>query len=172
MRKLTTLLAFVALAIPAVVAAGNGQGQSAAENTCKAQRQSMGEANFRSVYAPNGSAKDAMDKCVAAQGTQAAAAAKNAAKECKAERASMGAGPFAEKYGKNANDKNAFGKCVSEKAKAKAAAANQATMAAAKTCKAERTQLGASDFAKKYGNAKNAFGKCVSKLKHAAAPTG
>lgn len=159
MRALTALLAVLALAIPAVVAAGNGVGQTAAETACKQQRQVMGEANFRSKYALNGSAKAAMDACVAQQNALAAGAAKNAAKDCKAERAPDPAS-FAVKYGKNANDKNAFGKCVSEKAKAKVDAANQATLSAAKKCKAERTNAQA--FAAKYGTKKNAFGKCVA----------
>ena len=65
------------------------------------------------------------------------------------------------------NGSNAFGKCVSTKAKALDQQQQQATINAAKTCKAERTKLGPTEFTKNYGGHSNAFGKCVSKTAHA-----
>jgi hypothetical protein len=77
---------------------------------------------------------------------------------------------FAEFYGSGQAGKqgsNAFGKCVSSKAKALDQQQQQATITAAKTCKAERTKLGPTEFTKNYGGHSNAFGKCVSKTAHA-----
>ena len=77
------------------------------------------------------------------------------------------------KYGTNKNKKNAFGKCVSSKASAAVESQEDATLNAAKKCKAERADVnfaaghGGKSFADFYGtnaNKKNAFGKCVSKL--------
>ena len=101
----------------------------------------------------------------------------NAAKECKAERGSTPATreAFKAKYGNNKNKRNAFGKCVSQRAKAKEheAAADaedqeqiEVRKNAAKTCAAEREEIGDEAFAEKHGTNKsksNAFGKCVSK---------
>jgi hypothetical protein len=57
-------------------------------------------------------------------------------------------------------------KCVSQKQKAAEQDQNDATVNAAKKCKAERA-LDPGAFKNKYGtnrNKRNAFGKCVSKL--------
>ena len=87
-------------------------------------------------------------------------------KDCKAERGTTQAtiDAFNEKYGSenHPNNKNAFGKCVSSKAQETAEAQQQATLSAAKKCKAER-KTDATAFATAYGTKKNAFGKCVSK---------
>ena len=40
-------------------------------------------------------------------------------------------------------------------------------MNAARSCKAERKELGTTAFVAKYGMKANAFGKCVSTLAHA-----
>ena len=58
---------------------------------------------------------------------------------------------FAQFYGTGKHGNNAFGKCVSSKAKALTDEQQQATIAAAKTCKAERTKMGAAAFTEKYG---------------------
>jgi hypothetical protein len=97
----------------------------------------------------------------------------NAAKQCAAERADAafpsahGGKTFAEFYGAGKHGSNAFGKCVSTKAKALDQQQQQATINAAKTCKAERATLGPTQFTSNYGGHANAFGKCVSKTAHA-----
>jgi hypothetical protein len=181
MTRFLLIASLFALAVPAAFAAPpSGQGKpqpstttpSAAE-LCKQQRRTIGMSAFRALYAPTGTPKAAMDACLAKQVQTTSSAAKNAAMECKAEQAdpgfaaAHGGKTFAEYYGANANGKNAFGKCVSSKATAQVNAQQSATLNAAKKCKAERAQIGDSQFAAKYGtnkNKRNAFGKCVSKL--------
>ena len=170
MKRLLTLAVLFCLAAPAAFAvppAGHGSQSTSpsAFQLCKEQRKTMGMANFRALYAPAGNPKAAMDACLTRQVQATSTDAKNAAKACKAERASMGEQAFADKYGTNPNKKNAFGKCVSSKAQEAAEAHQDATLNAAKKCKAERVSLGVQAFANKYGtnvNKRNAFGKCVS----------
>ena len=167
MKRVLTLAVLFCLAAPAALAVPPAEQSTSpsASQLCKEQRKVMGMANFRAVYAPAGNPKAAMDACLARQTQAASTDAKNAAKACKAERASMGEQAFADKYGTNANKKNAFGKCVSSKAQEAAEGHQEATLNAAKKCKAERVSLGVQAFANKYGtnaNKRNAFGKCVS----------
>ena len=96
-----------------------------------------------------------------------------AAKACKAELESMGAGAFRKKYGTNHNQMNAFGKCVSSRSKGNhdedEGEDDKGADNTARKCKAERKDIGAEAFAKKYGtnhNFRNAFGKCVSSKQH------
>jgi hypothetical protein len=121
--------------------------------------------------------KNAFGKCVSrrARDEQAenTSAKSNASRDCREERK---ADPeaFKMKYGtEKSHFNNAFGKCVSQKAKEKEHAADQRDLAlfkrehnAAKTCAAERSDIGREAFAQKYGTEKakrkNAFGKCVS----------
>jgi hypothetical protein len=98
----------------------------------------------------------------------------NAAQECRTERGTSDATreAFRVKYGTNKKKSNAFGKCVSTTAKtleAEEDAADREAITerkvAAKTCAAEREEIGREAFADKYGTNKsksNAFGKCVS----------
>jgi len=171
MTRLVIIASVFALAAPAALAAPPTGQQGAQATTpsaaelCKQQRRTIGMDAFRALYAPSGKPKAAMDECLKAQKSIAGIAAKNAAMACKAEQDANPAA-FAAKYGKNANDKNAFGKCVSEQAKDSVEAQQQATLNAAKKCKAERA-ANTQAFAAKYGtnaNKRNAFGKCVSKL--------
>jgi hypothetical protein len=186
MTRLLIIAALFCLAVPAALAAPPaGQGPSASSATpspsdlCKQQRRTIGMTAFRDLYAPNGKPKAAMGACLLKQDTTTSTAAKNAAMACKVEQADANFATghsgksFAEWYGKNENDKNAFGKCVSSKAKDTAEEQQQATINAAKKCKAERADTnfasghGGKSFAEWYGtntNKKNAFGKCVSKL--------
>ena len=117
---IATLFCFAVPAAFAVSPAGQGQSGVSAPNPsqlCKQQLQTMGAANFQSMYAPNGNGKNAMGKCVSRQTQQAQDNADNAAKACKKERAENVAN-FNTKYGTpNSNLKNAFGKCVSKLAK-------------------------------------------------------
>ena len=177
MSRLVIIASLFALAVPAALAAspadkpvGVQAATPSASELCKEQRRTIGMAAFRLLY-PGANPKASMDACLAAQKPLTGIAAKNAAMECKAERAADEAA-FNANYGKNENDKNAFGKCVSSKSDDAVEAQQEATLNAAKKCKAERAQ-GAQAFADKYGtnaNKKNAFGKCVSKL--AKASTG
>ncbi|MET0938878.1 MAG: hypothetical protein ABWY51_06620 [Gaiellaceae bacterium] len=187
MTRLFILAAIFCFAAPAAFAvppAGQGQGQApsatpTASELCKLQRHSLGMSTFRATYAPTGSPKAAMNACLVQQVQVATTAAKNAAKACKAEQldptfvASHGGKSFEDHYGTNVNKKNAFGKCVSSKASAAVESQQDATLNAAKKCKAERADAnfasghGGKTFADFYGtnaNKKNAFGKCVSKL--------
>jgi hypothetical protein len=167
MTRFTIIAALVLVAVPAAFAVqpgGNAQ-QSGSQN-CKEQRRSLGMADFRSLYAPNGKPKAAMDACLAKQAQSSTAEAKNASKKCKAERAQLGDEAFAEKYGTNKNGRNAHGKCVSASAAEESEETQEETLNAAKKCKAERSSLGVEAFNAKYGtnaNKRNAFGKCVSK---------
>lgn len=180
MKRLITLVALFCLSVPAALAAPPaGQGQQGQGNQgsspnpsqlCQEQLRVMGAANFRSAYAPNGNGKNAFGKCVSRQTQLVATSAENATKACKAERASMGIPAFNDKYGptNHPNKRNAFGKCVSRKAQEASEDQQEATLNAAKTCKAERASMGVLAFNDKYGpanhpNKRNAFGKCVSK---------
>jgi hypothetical protein len=178
MSRLVIIASLLAFAVPAALAAppAGQQGAQAAtpsaSELCKQQRRTIGMDAFRALYAPTGSPKAAMAACLAKQVQTSSTAAKNAAMQCKAEQADPnfaaghGGKSFATYYGKNDNDKNAYGKCVSSKTREDVEAQHQATLNAAKKCKAERAQ-NAQAFATKYGtnaNKRNAFGKCVSKL--------
>ena len=170
MKNLVIIVSVFALGVPAAFAAPPaGQGKQATtpsvSQLCKQQRNAIGMSAFRALYAPTGSPKAAMNACLLAQKSIVGISAKNAAKECKAER-DADETAFNAKYGKNANDKNAYGKCVSMKSRETVTAQQQATLSAARKCKAEKAQ-GAQAFSDKYGtnkNKRNAFGKCVSKL--------
>jgi hypothetical protein len=173
MKKFLLLAALLALAAPTAYAAppaGKGKPESVSTSSgqgpaalCKEQRRTMGMSAFRSLHAPSGSPKAAFDACLAKLATQVTTDAKNAAKECKALRA---ANPeaFKTEWGTNPNKANAFGKCVSAKANGSAEEQQEATLNAAKECKALRA-ANPEAFKTDWGtnaNKKNAFGKCVS----------
>jgi ABC-type microcin C transport system permease subunit YejB len=144
-RTLILVAAFLALAVPAALAAppadqgkpespGNSAsapGQQADQNAakkCKAERGTTAEsiAAFKTKYGTNANKANAFGKCVSAMvkkieaQQEAAEARENAAKKCKAERGTTEASiaAFKTKYGTNANKANAFGKCVSKLAMA------------------------------------------------------
>jgi hypothetical protein len=163
MRKLIAMAAVAAAASPAAALAQTSPTPNPSQQ-CRAQRTAMGATAFRQTYGTNADRSNAFGKCVSkvARAQRAERSAANAA--CRAER-SADAAAFAAKYGTGRNKHNAFGRCVSTKAKAAAAAAQSATINAARTCRAERTALGVTAFAAKYGtnaNKRNAFGRCVS----------
>lgn len=174
MTRLFILAAIFCLAAPAAFAvppAGQGTAAGSASNPsqlCAEQLTAMGAANFQSVYAPNGNGKNAKGKCVSRQAQVLDTTADNAAKACKVERGTTedSIAAFEANYGTNANKKNAFGKCVSSKANAAVEKQQDATLNAAKKCKAER-KANPALFKSNHGtnkNKSNAFGKCVSKL--------
>jgi hypothetical protein len=169
---LISLLAFAA--IP-TVALGQPPAAGKAGTDCTTQLTAIGAATFKATYAPHGSARSAMARCVARFTLIENQNVDNAAKACRTEQSQMAAADFAKKYNSNANGHNAFGKCVSTKAKRESRADVEATIGAAQACKAERrsadfasTHNGQS-FAQFYGNGKaNAFGKCVAAKAKAA----
>ena len=172
-KRLYTLAAIAALAVPAVALAEqpSEKNKQNASEFCKALREASGQQNFRSMF---GGGENAFGKCVSQAAKrdqiQEQRAEENAAKQCKAER-DQDPAAFKDKYGTGKNKKNAFGKCVSQKAKenkAKLDAKEQNQVNAAKQCKAEKQQ-DPQAFKNKYGtneNKKNAFGKCVSQKAH------
>jgi hypothetical protein len=166
MRKLITLAALALVALPAAAAAQTSPPptQNAAQ-LCRAERQAMGEQVFKMTYGTNANRSNAFGRCVSKKNREANAARTNASERCRAEREQLGEAAFNAKYGRNRNDRNAFGKCVSQHAQAEQQANQQATLRAARACRAERQSMGAAAFNAKYGtnrNDRNAFGKCVS----------
>jgi predicted ATP-binding protein involved in virulence len=182
MRLSITLGLLVCLALPAA-ALGQSPTKTDKKNAAKECRVERGtsDATKEAFAQKYGTAKshykNAFGKCVSrrARDEQAEnkAAKSNASRDCREERK---ADPeaFKTKYGTAQSDyNNAFGKCVSQKAKEKEKAADQRDRElfkrehnAAKTCAAERTEIGKQAFGEKYGteksHRKNAFGKCVS----------
>jgi hypothetical protein len=172
MRKTTAIISglVVAVIVAAAAFAANGPSATNAAKACKAERTAMGEQSFKLLYGTNANRANAFGKCVSKHVRAEQKAVMNASQTCRAERDTLGEVAFNAKYGKNRNDRNAFGKCVSQQAKAELADQQEATIKAAKACKAERASLGALAFRTKYGsnhNKANAFGKCVSKRVHA-----
>jgi hypothetical protein len=162
-RALTIIALLTALAVPAVTLADNTPSpanQSTAQKRCRDQLKSMETKDFRALYGTNKNKRNAFGKCVSKLAREELENRQNAAKKCRDER-SADADAFAEKYGTNPNGKNAFGKCVSEKAQGQSQDEQEATLNAAKACKAERADDRAA-FRDKYGHKRNAFGKCVS----------
>jgi hypothetical protein len=170
MRRTTTIVVAIAaaLVVAAVALASDGTEKANAARACRAERTAMGEQAFKLLYGTNlPSRSNAFGKCVSKHVRAQHQAAANASQACRAERESLGDAPFAAKYGRSETDRSAFGRCVSQHAKETLTAQQEATVNAARTCKAERKTLGLEEFGKKYGtnpNRSNAFGKCVSKL--------
>jgi hypothetical protein len=175
--------ALALLAVPAGAAAKPDKtDRSNAAQECRAERGTTDATReaFAAKYGTNKNKRNAFGKCVSRRALdeeqEGEVAHKNASKECKAEAETLGSEAFAAKYGTGKQGRNAHGKCVSKKAKqheAEADAQDKEQIAerknAAKTCAAERTEIGREAFAAKYGtnkNKRNAFGKCVSKAMH------
>jgi hypothetical protein len=162
------LLAVIALAaVPAAFANDSPSPSSQASTLCKQERAAMGTTAFKLLY---GGSANAYGHCVSKLAGTVQSENANAAKQCAAERsdtsfaASHDGKTFQQFYGSGPHGNNAFGNCVSSTAKALLSDTQQSIIAAAKTCKTERTQMGATAFTKQYGGRANAFGKCVSKL--------
>lgn len=167
MSRIALLVVLAFVAVPAAFAEDSPSPSSQASTLCKQQRTAVGTTAFKLLY---GGSANAYGHCVSKLAGTVQGDNATAAKQCAAERAdtsfaaSHAGKTFAQVYGSGAHGNNAFGKCVSTKAKALADEQQESTIAAAKTCKTERTQMGATAFTKKYGGRANAFGKCVSKL--------
>jgi len=166
MRKILLFAVLALVAIPAAFAQGTTSPTDQASTLCKAQRAAIGAPAFKLLYGGN---SNAYGRCVSKLASAVSANNANAAKQCAAERsdatfaATHDGKTFAQTYGTGKNGNNAFGRCVSSKAKTLQDAQQQATINAAKTCKAERNAMGPVAFTTKYGGHSNAFGKCVSK---------
>jgi hypothetical protein len=115
--------------------------------TCRALRSGMGTTAFNDLYGTNANKSNAFGKCVSKTAHAQTTGLVNAAAQCRTDAAVTS--PTA--------DADAFGKCVSAKSKANSAAQQQATLAAAKTCSAERKANSAA-FKSTY----KTFGRCVS----------
>ena len=168
MKRFLILVAAVALLAPAAAVANSSQPSNASRD-CTALKAKMGATAFAQAYPSFGA-------CVSAITPLENANAQSAQTACNAEQndanfaASHDGKTFAQFYGTGKSGKNAFGRCVSEKTQASSQAVQNGQANPAKTCAAQRTQMGVSAFDKLYGvngNAKNAFGKCVSKAARA-----
>jgi hypothetical protein len=139
------------------------QGRMNPSRTCIAARSRMGTASFALTYGKTANDRNAFGKCVSSVAHAQSANELSAAASCKAQQsdstftASHSGRTFAQVYGTNDDDSNAYGKCVSAAANEKSTAQQQATVAAAKACRAE-LNAGAAAFNTKYGT----FGRCVS----------
>jgi homogentisate 1,2-dioxygenase len=167
-RKLVLIIAFALVAVPSALAA-NGSSSSPAQR-CDVQRTAIGTTAFNQLYGTNADRSNAFGNCVSKLARADEQNIANASKACKAEQedanfaANHGGKTFAQFYGTNKNGHNAFGRCVSQKAEAAAQAQQQATINAARACKAEQ-KANPTAFKNRYGtnaNKSNAFGKCVS----------
>jgi hypothetical protein len=169
MRKIALLAVLALVAVPAAFAQDSPTPTDQAGTLCKQQRTQMGTTAFKLLY---GGASNAYGRCVSKLASTVSGDNANAAKKCAAERADANFAAnhdgktFAQFYGTSTHGNgngNAFGKCVSSKAQAQEQEQQQATINAAKTCKAERNSMGPVAFTAKYGGHSNAFGRCVSK---------
>ena len=166
MRKtFVMLVAGASLAVPAGALADDDAANATpnASQSCKQQRETMGEATFKATYGTNKNRSNALGKCVSKMSKAQQGDQSSAAKACKTEQQANTAA-FAAKYGTNNNGKNANGKCVSSKSTEADEKRTDATVSAAKQCKTERKADPAA-FKETYGtnkNKSNAFGKCVS----------
>jgi hypothetical protein len=170
MRKILFLLATTAaLCIPAAsVAANTPSPAKLAAQSCKALRTQLGVQTFRQTY-------HSFAGCLGKTTQEAGQDIQNAARTCRAQRndSNFASEPghdgktFQQFYGTNAGSTqgagmNAFGKCVSTIAKQNAKSDVKDTVAAAKTCKALKTN-DLTTFQSTFGTGRNAFGKCVAK---------
>jgi hypothetical protein len=176
MKARTFLIAgaLAALLIPAASfgSGPTGQDRENGARACRALRASMGVEIFRQTYGTvQSNRSNAFGRCVSQWARTAHQNRVSVRAACSAEKAdanfatSHDGESFDEYYGTGPNHRNAFGKCVSSKAKAASEEAQANTENAAKTCKQERSELGAAEFRSRYGknaNDRNAFGKCVS----------
>lgn len=150
--RLKTLIVAVAVAailpVTALADTATPADKANGARACQALQTSMG-ATFASTYATFG-------KCVSAWTRAEHQDRHEAQTACAAEQPA-------------ARNRGALQRCVQAKQKAARAAERQATVNAARQCKAERGTMGEAPFAAKYGGKANAFGKCVSKLAAAKA---
>ncbi len=167
------LVAAVLLPAAAFADAATASDKANGARACQALRTSLGEATFNSSYGTNADKSNAFGKCVS-KWTRLEHQNRNEAEAaCKAEQADAGFAAahgdktFDQFYGSGKKGANALLRCVQSKRHAASVVDRQATVNAARSCKAERKELGTTAFVAKYGTKANAFGKCVSTLAHA-----
>src|SRR3990170_2598786 len=169
MRTIVLSIVLALSVVPAALADSNASVSSPAQR-CDTQRTTMGTALFNQTYGTNPNKSNAFGNCVSKLARADEQNQANASQACRAEQndASFAANhsgkTFVQFYGTNKNGKNAFGNCVSQKAKAAAQVQQQATINAARACRAER-KANPATFKNTYGtnaDKSNAFGKCVS----------
>jgi hypothetical protein len=147
LKPFAAVLAVFALAPGAALAdTASASDKANGARACQALRTTLGAATFAATYATFG-------KCVSAWTRAEHRNRHEAEAACRAETPDAKPG--------------ALRKCIHAKQKAARTAERAAVAKGAKTCKAERTSLGAAAFTAKYGTKANAFGKCVSKLAQA-----
>jgi hypothetical protein len=177
MRKIVLTAAFALALVPSGLASPppNAADRANAVRDCRALRESMGLATFRTTYGTaQANRMNAFGRCVSQWTREEQENRLNALQDCREERGTTPASQaaFNETYGGNENARNAFGKCVSSKNRAERGADRQATLNAARQCREDRgtTAESRAAFNDTYGeneNDRNAFGKCVSALARA-----
>ena len=154
MKKLSLLVALLALAIPAVSSAKSGAAHKSAAKQCKAMRAEMGAEAFRAAFAKP--SKRAMKRCIVAQKKANKAAKRRAKKACRAE-------------GKRGP---ALKRCVRNKLAAKPpSAAPEAYKDALAECKASQKE-DPEGFAEEYGEGADGLADCVAAQAGADEPGG
>ena len=154
MKKLSLLVALLALAIPAVSSAKGGAAHKSAAKQCKAMRAEMGAEAFRAAFAKPG--KRAMKRCVVAQKKAMKAAKRRAKKACRAD-------------GKRGP---ALKRCVRNKLAAEPpSAAPENYTEALEECKASQEE-DPEGFAEEYGEGAEGLEGCVAAHTDADEPEG
>ena len=174
--KVKALLAALAVAAVLPVAASADTASPADKangaRACQALKASLG-ASFASTYGTNADKSNAFGKCVSRwtqaehQNRQAAEAACAAEQADAGFAAAHGGKSFGQFYGTGKKGANALNRCVQDKVAAARTAQKAAVVKASRSCRTERTAMGAAPFKAKYGtnaDKSNAFGKCVAKL--------
>lgn len=142
------------------------QGRMNPARTCRALRTQLTSSVFDQTYGKNAHDRNAFGKCVSATARAQANNEVSASNTCKTDQsdpnfaATHGGKTFEQTYGTNADRSNAFGMCVSSTAKAASTAQANATVNAARACKAQK-KSDATAFKAKY----KTFARCVATLK-------
>ena len=164
------LVAAVLLPAAAFADAATAADKANGARACQALRTSLGAATFTSTYGTNADKSNAFGQCVSKWTRGEHQNRLEAVTACKAEQADAGFAAahgdktFDQFYGTGKNGANALQRCVQSKRLAASVGDRKATVNAARSCKAERKELGDAAFIAKYGGKANAFGKCVSTL--------
>ncbi|MDQ3890465.1 MAG: hypothetical protein M3312_07935 [Actinomycetota bacterium] len=168
------LIAALALIVVPSAAAGvrpTAADRTAAARDCRSLRTSMGAATFaRTFGTAQARRRNAFGRCVRQFTRKEHENRHEAVHACRAEREQLGGDAFRQKYGTRDGRRSAFAECVFARRRAESRRDRRSVLRAARTCKAERGEMGAEAFAAKYGanaNDGNAFGKCVSTLARA-----
>ncbi len=175
MRK-AVLIAALALVVVPNAAAGarpTAADRAAAVRDCRSLKTSMGAATFAQTFGTvQARRQNAFGRCVRRFTRKEHENRHEAVHACRAEREKLGRDAFRQKYGTRDDRRSPFAACVSLRRRAESRRDRRSVLNAARTCKAERGEMGAQAFAAKYGaneNDGNAFGKCVSTLARARA---